>query len=54
MSVHLFLGIFLGGLFGYGLYFFIGCTTGACPITANPWISTIVGAGLGAMISKFN
>ena len=42
--------IVLGGAGGYGLYRFVGCRTGACPITSNPWISILYGAVLGAMM----
>lgn len=34
---------------GYLFYRFVGCKSGACPITGNPWLSTIYGALLGAM-----
>ncbi len=33
-----------GGLLGYAYYYFIGCTSGSCPITSNPYISTFYGA----------
>ena len=39
--------IFLGALAGYLYYHFIGCITGSCAITSNPWASTIVGALIG-------
>ena len=39
---------FLGALTGYLYYHFIGCVTGSCAITSNPWASTIVGALIGA------
>ena len=45
------IGIVIGGSLGYLLYRFVGCSTGACPITSNPWISTIYGAILGLLIS---
>jgi len=40
--------VFLGALAGYLYYHFVGCVTGSCAITSNPWASTIVGAILGA------
>ncbi len=49
--IKIIIGIMVGGLFGFGLYKFIGCSTGACPITSNPWISTIYGAILGLVIA---
>jgi hypothetical protein len=45
------LPVVVGGLLGYSYYFFIGCRTGSCPITSNPWISTIYGAFAGLIIS---
>jgi hypothetical protein len=41
--------VVLGGSAGYGYYKFVGCRTGTCPITSNPWISTIYGALMGFM-----
>jgi len=38
------LPIFGGALLGYAYYFFIGCYSGTCPITSNPYISTFYGA----------
>jgi len=41
----------IGGILGFSYYKFIGCSSGACPITSNPWISTLYGVLLGFMIS---
>lgn len=41
------IAIGLGALAGYGFYYFVGCSTGACPLTSNPWTSTGYGALLG-------
>jgi len=49
MTVQLVAGVVVGGLLGYGMYRFIGCSSGACPITSNPWISTIYGMFLGGI-----
>lgn len=40
----------LGGLGGFAYYYFIGCTTNACPITSNPLISTGYGFGVGLLL----
>ena len=45
------LGIVIGGLIGFGIGYFGKCTSGACPLTSNPIVSTIIGALLGAMIT---
>jgi hypothetical protein len=52
MIVRLAIGVVVGGVVGYGMYRFIGCSTGACPLTANPWISTILGMVFGALMSR--
>jgi len=41
--------ILVGAVLGYGYYRLVGCKTGACPITSNPFISVIYGAVLGAL-----
>ncbi len=40
----------VGGAVGYAAYRFIGCCTGACPITASPYVSVIGGAVIGTTI----
>ena len=52
MTVRLFVGAVAGGLVGFGLYRFVGCSTGACPITSSPWISTIYGIVMGVLFSS--
>jgi hypothetical protein len=44
------MAIGLGAAAGYGFYRLIGCRTGTCPITSNPWLSTLYGAFLGVMM----
>ena len=44
------IGILVGGILGYGYHRLVGCSTGACPITANPWISTLYGAVIGFLL----
>ncbi|HRI79342.1 MAG TPA: DUF6132 family protein [Cyclobacteriaceae bacterium] len=43
-------GILLGSLAGYFYWKFVGCTSGACPITSNPLNSTLYGAAMGAVL----
>lgn len=40
-----------GGILGYAYYHFIGCNSGSCAITSNPYISTIYGAVLGLIFA---
>lgn len=46
--------LFVGGgaLLGFAYHKFVGCSTGTCPITANPWSSTLYGALLGFLLSR--
>ena len=39
--------LFIGALGGYAYYHFVGCASGTCPITSNPYISTSYGAVFG-------
>lgn len=41
------LGAALGAVGGYAYYHFIGCSSGSCPITSNPYMSVIFGAVIG-------
>ncbi len=43
--------VLLGGAGGFLYYRFVGCKTGACLITSNPWISTLYGALIGFMVT---
>ncbi|MEZ4357919.1 MAG: DUF6132 family protein [Eubacteriales bacterium] len=45
------IAVIIGGVAGFLLYKFIGCQSGACPITSNPYISIIFGAIFGAAIA---
>ncbi|MDQ7816720.1 MAG: DUF6132 family protein [Melioribacteraceae bacterium] len=39
-----------GAVLGYSYYYFIGCYSGTCPITSNPYISTFYGALIAAIL----
>jgi len=41
--------VLIGAAIGFGYYLLIGCRTGTCLITGNPFIATGYGAMLGAM-----
>jgi hypothetical protein len=51
MFVRLVIGIVIGAALGYAFYRFIGCSSGSCPITGNPVISTLYGALMGVLLS---
>lgn len=40
-----------GAVLGYLYYYFVGCATGACPITANPVSATVYGLVLGLLLA---
>ncbi len=44
------LGIIIGAISGYLYFYFIGCSTGACPIISHPWRMTFYGALLGGLL----
>ena len=35
-------GALVGAAVGYAMYRFVGCKTGACPLTANPWVAMAI------------
>ena len=41
----------MGGVLGYAYHRLVGCRTGTCPITANPYVSTAYGAVMGFLVS---
>ncbi len=42
--------VILGAIAGYAYYFFVGCTSGSCPLTSNWLIMTVYGAVFGLII----
>ena len=43
------LGALIGAIGGYMYWRYIGCSTGTCPITLSPTISTLYGVLLGGL-----
>jgi hypothetical protein len=44
-------GALLGIVGGYLYYIKVGCTSGSCPITSNPWMSMLWGGLMGYLIA---
>ena len=40
----------VGAIGGFLYYRFVGCVSGACPITSNPYISTVYGGVIGTLL----
>jgi len=52
MILRIVIGLLVGGGLGFAYYKFVGCSTGACPLTRNPFISTLYGSVVGALIAS--
>ena len=52
MTLKLIIGALVGGGLGFAYYKFVGCSTGTCPLTSNPFISTIYGMAMGALVAN--
>lgn len=51
MSLRLIIGVAIGAVLGFLYYKLVGCASGSCPITSNPYASTIYGAVMGFLVS---
>jgi len=51
MIVRIIIGAVVGGVLGFGWYKLVGCSTGACPLTSNPYVTIIYGMVLGAVVA---
>ena len=40
----------VGAIGGFLYYRLVGCVSGACPITSNPYISTVYGGVIGTLL----
>jgi hypothetical protein len=46
------IGVLVGGVGGYFFYRYVGCKSGACMITGNPYLSTIYGMLMGGLVGN--
>ncbi|HZR17986.1 MAG TPA: DUF6132 family protein [Verrucomicrobiae bacterium] len=51
MILRIIIGALTGGGLGFAYYKFVGCSTGTCPLTSNPIISSLYGMVVGALVA---
>jgi len=51
LILRILIGAVVGAVLGFGWYKLAGCSTGTCPLTSNPFISTLYGTVVGALIA---
>ncbi len=44
------IGVFVGAIAGYFYWQQVGCSSGSCAITSNPYNSTIYGSIMGGLL----
>ena len=49
-TLRLLLALVVGGALGFAYYYFIGCNSGGCSITSNPYRMTAYGMLFGALL----
>ena len=46
------IGAAVGAAIGFLVYRFVGCKTGACPLTSNPWTAMVVWGLIGLVFAS--
>jgi len=52
MTLRILIGAVVGAGLGFGWYKLVGCSTGTCPLTSNPYISTLYGTVMGVLVAS--
>lgn len=50
-AVRMAIGAVVGAAIGFAMYRVVGCKTGACPLSANPWVAMAIWGTMGAMVA---
>ena len=51
MILRIIIGAAIGGSLGFAFYKFVGCSTGTCPLTSNPFAATLYGSVVGVLVA---
>lgn len=51
MTLRMVLFVLVGGALGFAYQRFVGCRTGTCALTQNPYVTTLYGAFMGFLLS---
>lgn len=49
-TLRILIGAVVGAGVGFAMYKFVGCKTGACPLTANPWLAMAIWGLMGGLV----
>ena len=52
MILRIVIGVVAGGVLGFAYYKFVRLLSGTCPLTSNPYISSLYGSVVGALIAS--
>ena len=52
MILRVMIGVVVGGGLGFAFYRFVGCSSGACPLTSKPFVSILYGSIIGALVAS--
>jgi len=51
MTIRIIIGGLIGAAIGAAMYKFVGCKSGACPLTGNLWIAMFLWGLMGVMLA---
>jgi hypothetical protein len=51
LTIRIVVGAVLGALVSFAYYKFVGCRSGTCPLTSNPYASVLFGIVMGIFLA---